>query len=151
MRQNSLHLPVPIHMVPVGVDELPMLLATDFIKVIDAGNHWERLFGIGDLATAEKMMTQFWQQYRLWFPDFELFGLAHEGVPLHRTLPVYIHGDEGTHYKRSALMVLQWQSVLGKGTSKLGPLQHGVLGSNQKGQTLSTRMLFAVMRKESCN
>ena len=149
MRDNNLHLPVPITMVPVGLEELPMLLATDFVRVIDSGNHWERLFGVGDMPTAERMMTTFWQQYRQWFPDFQPFARADAGtLPLNRTLPIYVHGDEGTHYKRSALMVVQWQSVLGKGTMKLGPLQHGVLGSNQRGQTLSTRMLLAVMRKD---
>ena len=127
-----------------------MLLATDFVKVIDEGNHWERLFGVPDLATGEKMMATFWDHYHGWFPDFEAFKLADQGLlPLSRTLPIYVHGDEGTHYKRSALMVLQWQSMLGKGTSKLGPLQHGVLGSNQRGQTIATRMLLAVMRKDS--
>ena len=83
MKQHQLHLPVPITMVPAGLEELPMLLATDFVKVIDDGNHWARLFGVDDLATGEAMMQAFWQRYRVWFPDFELFPLADSGlVPL---------------------------------------------------------------------
>ena len=67
---------------------------------------------------------------------------------LDRACPVYIHGDEGTYYKKSAVMILQWQGVLGKGTVKKQVAQHGV---NSIGHTLRTRLLCGVMIKETCS
>ena len=100
-----------------------------------------------ELAQAEEMFRLFWQRYEILYPNFQVFDLGRRGqVDLSRACPIYIHGDEGTWFKRSAVMVLQWQGVLGKGTVKCQVKQHGV---NSIGHTLRTRLLCGAMTKVS--
>ena len=95
------------------------------------------------------MFALFWQRFEQLYPNFELFERVRQNkIRLDRACPVYIHGDEGTYYKKSAVMVLQWQGVLGKGTVKKQVAQHGV---NSIGHTLRTRLLCGVMTKETCS
>ena len=93
------------------------------------------------------MFRVFWERYEQIYPNFQIYELARQGkIRLDRACPVYIHGDEGTHYKKSAIMILQWQGVLGKGTLKKQVAQHGV---NSLGHTLRTRLLCGVMTKDT--
>ena len=124
-----------------------MLKPSSFLKFIDDTKNWERICGVSDLPSAEAMFETFWERYQILYPNFEVFELARQGlIDLRRACPIYIHGDEGTWYKRSAIMVLQWQGVLGRGTAKCQVEQHGV---NSLGHTLRTRLLCGVMTKES--
>ena len=59
-------------------------------------------------------------------------------------MPVAIHADEGTSVKKKALMVLQFQPLLGLGSRK-NKAGDGVPGINLLGNSLKTRFLFSVM------
>ena len=101
----------------------------------------------------EQMCYDYWCKYRKLYPNFDLFKT---NLPLSRCVPIYVHGDEGQHYRKAAVMVIQWQSVIGRGTSLNNPNIHGNLSEkkyfvNQRGITLATRFLCAVMPKDSCN
>lgn len=143
-RKYGLRLEVPITYVDVGF-KFPILKPSSFLKFIDKTRNWDKICGVSDLCVAEAMFKTFWDRYEQIYPNFEIYQRARNGLlDVSRCCPVYIHGDEGTWFKRSAVMVLQWQGVLGKGTAKCQVEQHGV---NSIGHTLRTRLLCGAMTK----
>ena len=148
----------PLKEIPEASVDYPMIRATDFIHLIDEQHFWTRLFGQSSFSVGCQMMADFWARYRIIFPDYELFTRADRNeVDLNRCLPCLIHGDEGTYYKRSGIMIVQWQSVFGKGTSLLGreAFADRLLGEsnakafvNQRGVTFTTRFLLGVLPKD---
>ena len=150
---KPLRLDVTISQVPVAGGNHPVLLPSDWVRTIDRFGLWDCLFGTSDYGAGQLMLEDFWRKFGTVYGDFE--GLK-ENIPARQLLPIFIHGDEGTHYKRGAVMVLQWQSALGHGTTRLLEARHNdVFGNeagyhvNQEGVTLRTRLLFSVMPKES--
>ena len=152
--------PEPPREIPARTLEFPIIRATDFLKFIAANNFWTVLFGQEDFTAGCSMMTSFWHKYRILFPGYELFARADRGeVDLSHCLPCLVHGDEGTYYKRGAIMILQWQSVFGSGTTKCSKEAFAdcLLGEaishpfvNHRGVTLSSRLLLGVLPKEPC-
>ena len=145
------HLRLQVPITEDGDVPVPILKATDFVRCIDKYGFWDKLFGENSLSQGERMCSDFWVKYRKLHPDFQLFG---RGLPLQRCLPILLHGDEGTHYKKGAVMICQWQSVIGTGTTLnnanvFGNLSQKKYYVNQKRATLSTRFLLGVMPKES--
>ncbi|CAJ1392084.1 unnamed protein product [Effrenium voratum] len=124
-----------------------MLLPSSFLELIDKGNHWEMISGQPTLARAEASFELFWKQYEVLFPNFSFFETARRNsIPFKRVCPVYIHGDEGTHFKKSGIMILQWQGVLGAGTSRsVNANTTDAQAVNSLGNTLRTRLLVGVM------
>ena len=61
--------------------------------------------------TLETSLLQFWRDYAKQFPQHSIFESS---MPLSRTFPMYVHGDEGKHFKRSGIMILSMQSILGR-------------------------------------
>ena len=153
---RDLHLDVRISYVQVSgcskKQGYPVLAATDWVKCIDRFGFWSTFFGIDDFTEGTRVLTDFWNKYRVLYPNFEMFKIAADrNIPLSRVCPVYIHGDEGQHYKKGAVMVLQMQSLFGRGTRKHNPDMFGnEVGYqvNQKGITLTTRLLYTVMPKD---
>ena len=136
-----------------GDSEYPVLKAVDFVKCMDRYGFWDKLFGTPSLAKGEQMCYDYWCKYRKLYPNFDLFR---RNLPLNRCVPVYLHGDEGQHFKKAAIMIVQWQSAIGRGTTLNNPNIHGNLSEkkyyiNQRGITLATRFVCAVMAKDSCN
>ena len=154
---QDLHLPVRMSSVHVtGYPKYPMLQPQDWVACIDKYGFWDKLFGPGvtSLQEGSCMLTDFWKKYSLLHPDFELFQAAQEHqIDLSKVCPLYIHGDEGQHYKKGAVMVVQNESLVGHGTTKGTDEQLDVFNNevdylvNSKGVTLSTRFLTAVMPK----
>lgn len=146
--KHGLRLGVPISYVDIGAKEpLPILKPSNFLKFIDETKNWEKLCGERNLQAAQSMFKVFWGRYEQICPNFQLFSrIREQQAQAERCCPIYIHGDEGQYYKKSAIMVLQWQGVLGKGTTKKQVEGHGV---NSIGHTLRTRLLFGVMLKDS--
>ena len=149
-----MRLDVPISTVAIaGGSEFPILRAGDFVKCMDRCGFWDKIFGTPSLEKGEQMCYDYWCKYQKLYPNFDLFKT---NLPLSRCVPIYVYGDEGQHYKKAAVMVIQWQSVIGRGTSLNNPNIHGNLSEkkyfvNQRGMTLATRFLSAVMPKDSCN
>ena len=109
----------PPRELPAKMPEIPIICASDFLKFMAGHDFWHVLLGQDDFSMGCTMMKNFWSQYRLLWPGYELFARADRGqVDLHRCLPRYVHGDEGTYFKRGVIMIAQWQSVFGSGTLK---------------------------------
>ena len=75
-----------------------------------------------------------------------MFRKIFDGVSVDASslVPVQLHGDGGRHFKRTEVMILQWQPVLGGGTKKALPSRVG-LAINYRGNTWGTRFLFSVL------
>ncbi len=79
----------------------------------------------------------FWNRFKGSEPDHPIFGFPAE--QRRRTLPVYIHADEGTSQKKRGIMVISVQGVVGAGTA------FGGRHLNFLGNSLRARFLFATI------
>ena len=151
---KPLRLGVPISNIHIkGDDKFPMLKPTDWVKFIDKYWFWDKLFGgVRELEVGKQMLSDFWSRFRKLHPEHELLTKAVS--PMCNYIPIFIHGDEGTHYKRGGVMIVQIQSALGLGTTLNPAVNQDTFGNcqgylvNQKGVTMSTRLLLAVLPKE---
>ena len=94
------------------------LRPSKLLRAMYRNNDIHRLLGGHSLAEAKGMLLDFWAKYRALFPRHQLFSDTGPSRPLHRCIPVFIHGDEGVHYRKSGLLVLSFQGVIGYGSSK---------------------------------
>ena len=105
------------------LDGFPWIRPTDFLKTLGRLNDLGQILGgRRSIQHAEKMLNLFWSRYRAIYPKFELFGEVRAGKKqLGQCIPMFIHGDEGTTYKRGGILILSLQGALGEGTSKRCP------------------------------
>ena len=130
---------IPLTYVDVGLREPhPALAVSDFIAALDSMKKIDTLL----VGNRGKQFKQFWEEWRLLQPSHPVFSI--HGSHLARCIPMMIHADEGTSVKKKALMVLQMQPLLGKGSRKRKGDQE-TPGINLLGHSLTTRFLFSVM------
>ena len=80
-------------------------------------NHPVTIFGTADKTKAKESLNAFWQGYHSYHSTHEAFSL---GQPVHRIIPMAVHGDEGRGKRRSQSTVFSLESVLGiKGHSSV--------------------------------
>lgn len=139
--EHGLKIKVTITALKVGMDKpLPFLKPSDLLRVMsDHGKLQRCLCGGGSLDE----LTIFWERYQRLFPQHPVFR---DGKCLRTSLPILIHADEGRCVKKEQILVINWQSMLGRGTR----LSHEHLlepqqGLNYMGKTYSTRFLVATM------
>ena len=73
-------------------------------------NHPVTIFGTADKTKAKESLNAFWQGYHSFHSTHEAFSL---GQPVHRIIPMAVHGDEGRGKRRSQSTVFSLESVLG--------------------------------------
>ena len=112
------------------------------------------LGGCGSLKKAAPMLTSFWNKYRVLFPRHHLWkDVDEQKKSLSRCIPVYLHGDEGTYYRKSGVLVCSFQGAIGSGCSKQKkdtdgkPIGEGI-PLNYLQTALQTRILTLVCPKE---
>lgn len=139
--EHGLKLKVPITPLKVGMDKpLPFLKPSDLIRLMgEQGKLESRLLGGGSWDE----LSRFWTRYQQLYRSHPVFT---DGKCLQRSLPILIHADEGRCVKKEQILVVNWQSMLGRGTR----LSYGILESNSQGlnflgKTYSTRFLVATM------
>lgn len=94
----------------------PWIKPSEFVKAMSAHNDMRRLLaGKDSLAEAGPMLVSFWKKFQALNPQHELFQTS---LDLARCIPVYLHGDEGTTYKKSAVLIISFQTVYGFGSRK---------------------------------
>ena len=108
---------VDLSYAPVGkCEKFPWIKPTDFIKAMSASNDMRRLLaGKDSMAEAGPMLESFWKKFQAISPRHQIFE---SGVNLARCIPIYLHGDEGTTYKKSAVLIVSFQTVYGFGSRK---------------------------------
>ena len=110
------------------------------------------------MPLGDAVLDNFWSLFALQFPDHPVTKDFETGATAkQRLIPLNIHGDGGRTYKKSEIMILQFQPVLGQGTS-LGRRTTGqkrkqdgqdpALEVNMQGHSMATRFLMSVLCKK---
>ena len=100
-----------------GTTDVPYIKPSDFITSMAHTNDLCRLLsGYSTVKEAKNLLKEFWRRYELVYPRHELFGVKGAHLPKERCLPLFIHGDEGTTYKKSAVLLISIQSCIGYGS-----------------------------------
>ena len=106
------------------------------------------------------LLQQFWDDYARLYPTHPVvLDIITNKTDSSLLVPVYVHGDGGRHYRKSEIMVIQFQSVIGQGsrfssTSRKRKLDEGEndecwgLQFNLQGHSFTTRFLIATMLKQ---
>ena len=65
------------------------------------------------------MLVDFWQKYRSLHPNHQLWRYIDSGhKDASKCIPLYLHGDEGTSFKKGGIFIFSFQGAVGFGTSK---------------------------------
>jgi len=100
-------------------------------------------------------LLEFWAKFRTLNGGHQVFTLVDQGaIQLDKALPVVIHGDEGTTYKKDGCLVFSFHSVVGCGTisNKLGPVANDDRvdpHTNFVGNAFQTRFLLGSLLRDS--
>ena len=95
------------------------LKPSNLIRAMYKNNDLSHLLGGKSLEESESMLLTFWSKYKALFPKHQLWSdVQKNGKDLRKCLPLFLHGDEGVHYRKSGLLVLSFQGVVGYGSSK---------------------------------
>ena len=94
--------------------EHPYIPVSSWIQTLDKAGRLSKLVGCST-DDWPKILGSYWDNFKQLHPTHQIFSLQ---VPLNRCLPVLLHGDEGTTYKKDGALVLSFQSSVGRGTSK---------------------------------
>ena len=133
LERMDLSATVPISYVDVGLkDRHPILSLRSFVETLSEKGKLEVLF----CGHSERDYLQFWKRFKQLQPGHPIYELSDAELGL--TIPLYIHGDEGTSQKKRGIMILQTQVILGHGSSRATDL-------NYNKNSILTRMLFSVM------
>ena len=134
MEDHGLSANIPVSHVDISMKHPhPVLAVRDFVEGLCADQQLDRLFCGHD----ETDFALFWSKFKALQPDHPVF--TKHCKHLGRVIPVWGHADEGTSQKKRAIMIIQWQPLLGHGTSRGGK------GLNYVGSSVTTRFLYSVM------
>jgi len=99
--------------------DFPWIKPSNFIRIMAKMNDLGHLLGGLSLQEAKGTLLSFWSKYRALFPQHQLWGdVDCRKKDLSRCLPIYLHGDEGTSYKRGGILIVSFQGAFGFGSSK---------------------------------
>ena len=154
----KLSLPVPLSMLDTGDDlRLPVLRLRDWAQFLFDTNNSHILCGMTQPShkMEEDILEAFWANFRKQVPDHPVFERERQGlVQLRKCYPLNLHGDEGRGRKRTAVLVMNFHSVLGRGLRekqkkrKRGGGTHRVpMLANYHGHTMTSRFLLAALPK----
>lgn len=116
----------------------PVLAIHDFVTALSQQQKMDTIL----MGNRAKDFRAFWAKWKLLQPNHPVFQC--DLAKLDWSIPVAVHCDEGTSQKKKALMVIQYQSLLGEGTRKRkrSDMEPGV---NYLGSSVRTRYLYSVM------
>ncbi|CAE7769723.1 STRN3, partial [Symbiodinium microadriaticum] len=132
--------PIQVTGVDIGLAELfPCILFSDYLRVLADQNKLDVLTRGVDLEAFRDKM----QPLKPRHPVFSLPASARAS-----TIPLYLIGDEGRGYKKSAVFVLGSESMLGEGCdAEDSQTAEDKMKMNFVGNTMLTRQLFACIPK----
>lgn len=149
----NLCLPVPLSPIEPDQEELVGLKLTNWAKLLLKENLWHILAGLRqpDSERSKCIWKSFWERYQEIDPAHPIYERARAGlIDLCQTAAVLYHGDEGRGRKRGAVMISNFYSLLGRGTSMANRVRKGRFIKhklNYVGSTYSTRFLSGILPK----
>eukprot|EP00438_Fugacium_kawagutii_P025473 Skav203879 [mRNA] locus=scaffold252:78020:79714:+ [translate_table: standard] len=161
---NKLQLALPIHQSELETADgpsVPILKLRTWLDYFLQGNHTHLLVGLKspDWSREAAVLKAFWANFEKQEPSHPIFQKARDGqLHLQRTFPMLMHGDEGRGRKRTAFLVLNFHSLLGRGikTQRKGKKTEKKknrkqrwlrMRPNYQGHTFTSRYLFAALPK----
>ena len=109
-------------------------------------------------SNAELLLSTFWKNFQSYAPDHAVFDLHGGGDRLSTCVPFFLHLDEGTGLRKSAVLVVSMQPVFGRETSLRFSSLHKVRdmhdrmtqaqSHNNMGNTYLSRFLLTAMPKK---
>ena len=153
-KNHGLRLEIELSEGRVGkMKKFPYLKASSWLQVLDKQGCLGNLLGLGlecrTLEEARPSLLQFWDKYRTTHGSHEVYALASRGdLDLGQSIPVYIHGDEGTTYKKDGALVASFFCPIGQGVAgaKSGE-DPAELHMNFVGHGFATRFVMATLMK----
>lgn len=158
-RKHRLRLDVEISTGVVGHDlRYPYIKVESLIQSLDRHGKLDKFLGFGPtlnrLEMCGDLLEGFWGKLRPLHPNHEVYALAEQGkLSLRQAVPVYLHGDEGTTYKKDGCLVLSIHTPLGAGSHvshRMGAVREDrAAATNYIGNALETRFMLAAMLRVS--
>lgn len=134
--------------------EFPWIKPSKMLQSMANTNDLKKLLGGLSWQDAQPALGEFWNRYKQICPEHGVFRRVRESLqttnPLKLTqmIPIMVHGDEGTTYKKHGMLVLQFSGLFGRGSrnkpaeaSWHQQLQTAGIPLNLLGQTVQTRFL----------
>ena len=153
--RHVLRLGVEVSTGKVGSQKsFPYIAPSSWIKYMDEKGFLKHWFGLGnDHTTLEQVqprLLDFWKKYELTHRNHEVYKLAEQGaLCLSHCLPCYIHGDEGTTYKRQGALVVSFFCPIGRGVAGAKSGENSdELKMNFVGHAFRTRFVSCAMLKD---
>ena len=102
--------------------QFPWIRPTDMIKKLGTtGDLRMLLAGCHSMAEAKPLLEEFWHRYKCIYPNHGLFRRIRDSggrLSTSSCLPIQVHGDEGTTYKKNGVLVIQFSGIFGYGSRK---------------------------------
>ena len=115
--QHGLRFEVQMSYDTIGeITDFPWLRPSSYLKALVRNNEFHRLLGGHSLEKSEITLKTFWHRYKKQFPSHMLFQDSVKSASLQNCIPLYVHGDEGTTYKKKGVLVIGFQSPIGYGS-----------------------------------
>ena len=137
-----------------AIPDFPWIRPSDYLKSLVRTGDFTKLLGGHSLESSKTTLHTFWTRYKDQFPAHEVFSDPVKSANLHRCVPVYVHGDEGTTYKKKGVLVIAFQSPIGHG-SRHSPnqrpetLNDAGIPMNLLRTSLQSRFLTAICPKDT--
>ena len=150
-KEFRLRLGVRLSRVPLlNTVQTAVLFMSSWVKFFLEKNLWYFLCGLQepDEQRCERQLGLYWERFRGISPNHPVFQRS--SADLCRTCPILVHGDEGRSAKKTAVMILSFHAVLGRGSQPSttpGPSseQYTPQELNFLGHTFATRYLLSVL------
>lgn len=139
---EGLKVKVPQSFLDIGFKrQLPWLKASDMIRTMALHDKLDDcLFGGMGLDG----LREFWHRFKKIWPMHPVYRDHEEELAF--CIPIYFHDDEGRYLKREQILIFNFQSVLGKGTSMMAAKDNPECqGVNFLGSSYATRFLLATL------
>ena len=132
---------------------LPYVRMTDWVRFLVQTGRLQHLVGTSCKAKRRALCLEFWQRLEKLRPQLPVYEMHRQKkLDLADTIPVLHHGDEGTTYKKCAIMVLSTHGVLGSGCSqakdrnkKKYPIHRDPMRLNFIGSTVTNHFIFTAL------
>ena len=157
-RANDMVMPVTVHDLEASTGlKVPCIpFATWFPFLMEEKPEY-LLGGFPVGPTSELLLSEFWRKMRAPMPDHEIFTM-HSEATLARTVPWYLHMDEGVGQRRRAVLVVSGQPVFGRETAvrfadfrahcdDASDCMVKAQYPNHKGDTYKSRFLWSCLSK----
>ena len=120
----KLSLPIELGVLPKshGVSytgDMSVIPLFHWLRFLVTFNTWHTVVGLmkPDPAREVAILTEWWKRFKQLKPHHQIWNeFSKHGVDVGRCCPLLLHGDEGRGRKKGPFLVVQYHSMMGRGT-----------------------------------